>query len=477
MEKGQYTRDLSDVTASFNESGKAHAIIGNAPDAVPVYVKTDGKVYARGFVDTNDNLEFFVKNNKVYAKFIKDERYGLDQSVVDLSNGSIEYQSSKPLTYTYYGNFGNYTFPRRLTDIRDTLKFTYEPQYIKREMETLQGAGGGITYSGNNENKSQTQLYTGNNGVSSDVWTKTHKHQRWFKAYKVNVMLRPEHVENIHDLVVLKTGEFGTGINGLSGVAKEKICWVSTHEVIKENVWTVNKKYYQMSGQLKNSAGVVTGTGLFTYKGASGFLADPVRTGIGFLSSKNYYYDNDELISGGMEWYRQETDPSNNLKTGVVTHGFDTNNLANTDFYKFYTGQQSKCYTGHFDGIIPANTPFKIELWRTSAKYEGMDGVVTILPLVPELTGINSTGFIIDVAVEGYGASNESFEESSTLALYDGERKKVNALDKKLIELGYATKSRNYNKFFKMIDPGTSMDKLNNSLIINISGTGTGIPS
>ena len=75
MEKGQYTRDLSDVTSSFNESGKAHPIMADAPDAVPVHVKTDGKVYARGFVDTNDNLEFFVKNPRGILRnqfFLKD---------------------------------------------------------------------------------------------------------------------------------------------------------------------------------------------------------------------------------------------------------------------------------------------------------------------------------------------------------------------------------------------------------------------
>ncbi len=457
---GKYSRPKGETVSKFNEDGNAKPILADGEDAIPVYVQSDGKVYARGFVDTNDNLELFVKNEKVYARFIKDDRYGLDESILDVSTGSLTYNSVKPVKYTYYGNFGSYAYPARSWDITALKKFELQHPETRSKIRAIKGAGGAVTFSGQ-------KTYTGNNGVSSDVWSRTNKSQRWFKPYKVPVMLRPESLINMYDLIILKTGEYSA-----SGMAKEEICWVSTHEVVKENMWVVNREYYANSGLLRNSAGVVTGTGIFGYKGAQGYMSKGRYTGVAYLSSKNYYYDNDELISGGMEWFRQERD-SNNFKTGVVTTSYDYTNLANTDFYKFYADQQSKISTGHFQGTIPANTPFKMECWHTNARYAGFDGRITVLPFIPELTGINSTGFIIEAEVEGFGKSDVGYEESATLALLDAERKKLNAIDKKLVELGYAHKGRRWNKFVKLIDTDSKIGTLNETLKMNVTGTGT----
>ena len=74
---GKYSRHPSSKSQYYNENGKALPLMADSPDAVKAYVQTDGKMYAQGFVDINDNLEFFVKDSRVYAKFVKDENFGL----------------------------------------------------------------------------------------------------------------------------------------------------------------------------------------------------------------------------------------------------------------------------------------------------------------------------------------------------------------------------------------------------------------
>jgi len=463
MSTREYARYEKDVTSKYSEGGFAHEIKARSPGSIPVHVNSDGKIYARGFVDVNDNLEFFVEDGRLFSKFINNTIGGSDITVIDVSDGSKEHRAWKPMDFSLYSNFGSFYYGRREFDVRGLQKFRFEPSYMKSSI-------GNAIYQKKFVYSGSRDLYTGNNGVSSDLWTKTYKNQRWFKPYKVNMYLWPGGFTNCNDLVIVKTGEYGTGQNGKSGMAREEVCWISPHEVIKENKFIVESQFYHHSGELKNSAGVVTGTGLFTYKGASGYRGKAVETGVAYLSSKNYYFPTGDVISGDMNWIRQETD-ANGLKTGVITQGRSPEFISGTDFYKYYTDQQSKCSTTKWDGVMPANTPFKIEVWNANGTQEGFDGQFVLVPLIPEITGLNASGFILSITNTGYGVSDQSVEAAANEAVFSAARKQYLGFDKKLIELGYAHQGRKFNKFINLCDTEAKAKKITANWNVTITGT------
>jgi hypothetical protein len=471
MPTRKYARPNEELTSKFSEDGFAQKLKSRKPNSLPAFVGSDGKHYARGFVDTNDNLEFFVREDKLYAKFIKSESGGLDQAILDVAEGTLAYEAYKPVEYNLYSNFGSYAYPRRMFDVMGLRRTEYSPGYMREDIAMAGVVGSdnaNFVYTG------ESNLYTGNNGVSSNLWAKTYKRQRWFKPYKVNMFLYPNGLINASDLIILKTGEYGTGQNGKSGIAKEQICWVSAHEVVKENKYIVEPVEYFLSGALRDANGNITGTGIFSYHGATGMTAKTFQTGVAYLSSKNYYYDNDDLVSGGMNWLRQEAD-QNGIKTGVATQGTTDTDLVDSDFYKYYTDQQHKILTGaHWDGVIPANVPFKFECWQANGKLEGFDGEITLIPDIPEITDSNAKGFSINLVTTGYGESEDSLEEASILALVKANRKKVLAFDKKLVEYGYAHQGRRWKQFINMADTQSKTSKITAGWNINATGV-TGV--
>ena len=58
----------------------------------PIYISKDGKIHAQGFVDVNDDFEFYVENDK-FKVFAKDQREGFLAEYVFTKNDNKIYPS------------------------------------------------------------------------------------------------------------------------------------------------------------------------------------------------------------------------------------------------------------------------------------------------------------------------------------------------------------------------------------------------
>ena len=355
--------------SKYAAGGKSREISAETADAIPVYVSEDGKVYARGYVDTNDNLELYVRQGKIIGKFLIDDRFGLDKVEVRLSDSeNTEYHAEKEVTAVVTSNFGHYQKALTVYKIESTEKYHTSPRHRSDKMKILSQQNANVVFD------YERASFTGNNGKVGVKFPDTYKRPTILRPFTVDMILKPENINSINDLMVIKTGEYATGDNGLlaggkgGGMGREEIVWVSPHRMINSEAWVVKDLWVNA-------------------KGSSGYIGKGYWTGISYLSSKDYTIDNNQGISGGLHW-SHTTGQYTEYGAGIGgLAGSVQTTLQDTDFYNFYEDQQSKCKVGTWDGVIPANTPFKIEYWTHNGDLEGFNGRAIFVPIIDEIVG------------------------------------------------------------------------------------------
>lgn len=158
-------------------------------DVDPIYITSDGKIIARGFIDENDDLELSLdsKKNIIYS-------LNLDSTTdkIHSINSSQTYKTSGVMQETITEGFKGYSIPSDLYSNKDSLKF-------------------------NNLNKTTKKLI--NSIASPFSFHFTHEdgsgyampsvRGSWISPFNYDVCIEPDPiVKSVKDVVVVKSGEY-----------------------------------------------------------------------------------------------------------------------------------------------------------------------------------------------------------------------------------------------------------------------------
>lgn len=193
IKRNPYLRHID----SYKDDSKAFysltRTIGLREDQVdPIYLTTDGKLVANGFIDKNDNLELYLDENydvnyKRKVDIFTDEIYQIDNKV--------SYQKQGKVSEAIRGDFTYYENQIQFYSDKDSLKYAYLNGTTKRLVDS--NSEGPFCFT-----------FTHENGAKYPV---PHIKSTWFPAYNYDVYITPTSlVTDVSDVIVIKSGEFRT---------------------------------------------------------------------------------------------------------------------------------------------------------------------------------------------------------------------------------------------------------------------------
>ena len=134
IKRNPYLRHID----SYKDDSKAFysltRTIGLREDQVdPIYLTTDGKLVANGFIDKNDNLELYLDENydvnyKRKVDIFTDEIYQIDNKV--------SYQKQGKVSEAIRGDFTYYENQIQFYSDKDSLKYAYLNGTTKRLVDS-----------------------------------------------------------------------------------------------------------------------------------------------------------------------------------------------------------------------------------------------------------------------------------------------------------------------------------------------------
>ena len=167
--------------------------IGLREDQVdPIYLTTDGKVIANGFIDKNDNIELYLDTNLNLSYTRK-----LDATTDTVY--SVESKTSYTKTGTAYevitSDFTYYQKPIEYYTHKDSQKYGGLNKTTKKLVDSKPNSPFCFTF-------------THDNGAKYPI---PHIKSTWFPAYNYDVYLSPtDLLTDANDIIVVKSGEFRT---------------------------------------------------------------------------------------------------------------------------------------------------------------------------------------------------------------------------------------------------------------------------
>mgnify|MGYP001198706910 CR=1 FL=1 len=236
------------------------------------------------------------------------------------------------------------------------------------------------------------------------------------------------------------------------GLSEERILWVSPHVTNTGQGVFLETGYHQYLTHTGNWDYVNhTGTGLAAFNGNR-----VNATGNGnFMPRKGVFYyptsENNNLIgglavSGGMNFVYKDLDTETYSQLTSVA------DIKQTEFYSMYSGHRlvanKVTHVQHWDGKIPAGTPFKIENWSFNGFERGFDGEFQIYPCEPHpMTSGNRT--MIATIQTGIGDTQDQAFADAVLKCVKDVRKQNSTL---LVNSGIKnekSKMKSYRKFLE----------------------------
>lgn len=236
------------------------------------------------------------------------------------------------------------------------------------------------------------------------------------------------------------------------GLADEKILWVSPHILNTGKGVFLKTGYHQYLTSSGNWDYVNhTGTGLATFSGnrvnATGDgLFTAYKDTFYFPTSENCDLPTDQAISGRMDFVYKDLD-SESYSPLTSTSG-----VKDTEFYSIYSGHRmvsgKTSHVTHWDGKIPAGTPFKIETWAFNGYDHGFDGGFVIYPCVPhEMT--SGKNIMITTMQTGLGnTQSQAFADAVIKCVKDIRKQNKSLLVKSGIK-NENSKMRSYRKLLE----------------------------
>ena len=406
---------------AYNQKGANELSIGT-DNGTPVYITESGKIRAKGFLDSNDDLEFSADGLGVVSRH-KVGPYTRSEVTVNTKDNQ-KFISKISIYHTFTKIF------------KKIIGFTFSAAHWRF------GLVSGLPKKLKNKIKSASNYpFVIEQRIGGNIYARPMIKGYWHKPYEVPVRLTvPNGIDSFSDIFVIKTGCFnyvnitGTGANLpkiRSGIREEKIVYVSPHNTIFTSGFISGTRNYQRY----NATG-----GLATYSGASGIEHDLKVTGINVLSSMRFELPSGSIISGG-NVYREMLGEIGSFR--LVT-GYS--NLANSPLYQLYSGHRPLFTTGtNWDGIIPSGVPFKIEVWNFNATIVGYEGAIHVQP-------VNSDQFVVSTLKVGEGLSTESPAASLKNAIKHSNYQAQMSMEADLIDKGLMAKNSKYNKYTSFIE-------------------------
>ena len=168
------------------------------PDGIPVHVSPDGKVHARGFVDTNDNIELYLEDGEIKTRLRTVEA----NKIITVKSTALHQHS-----FTAYESlFSCFQYYSNATHMYDTKalplphkKYSLLNHKTKKDIVSLTSS----------QNEVRNFHYEYFNGTDRHV--EPYIEGSWIGPFNYDVHLRPhEMVKNVYDLLVIKSAGFNT---------------------------------------------------------------------------------------------------------------------------------------------------------------------------------------------------------------------------------------------------------------------------
>lgn len=406
----------------YTRKGANELSIGT-DNGVPVYITEAGKVKAKGFIDTNDDLELQTRGVDVVATH-KLNKFTHVETILN-SEKNQRFVAKAPLYHVFINVFKKIIGLVVPSLYKSAPFIRFLPKALKKKILSTSS-----NYPFYLEQKVGDKLYT--RPIIRGFWN---------KAYETPVKIAvPNGLDGISDILVIKTGCFnyvnitGTG-PGLpkvrSGIKEEKIVYVSPHDEILATGYITGVRNFQRLNATGGNA---------TFSGASGMEPYLKLTGINFISSIAYSIPSGSIISGGMDYLK-----ANGL-AGFVQPIHNTPDLTGTLLYQVYSGHRGIFNTGaRWNGVIPSGVPFKIEIWGFNGLIRGFNGEIQVMPVT---TAKTIQASIITV---GEGTSTFTNVEAFKFALRDSNHKAQNAIETALVDKGILQENSKIRKYTAFI--------------------------
>tara|TARA_Y100000593_G_scaffold28561_2_gene56964 strand:- start:748 stop:2967 length:2220 start_codon:yes stop_codon:yes gene_type:complete len=158
----------------------------------PVWITPDGKIIANGFIDENDSLEFYQKDEdtirfSLYKDSITDKVYDIQTDQKYVTTGTLQ--------QTLQEEFGYCSHPISPVDETKRKKF------LQLNKLTKSLARGLIT--------TKDRFHFHFNDASGDYFALPKINGNWFRSFNHNIFINPRGlVDGVRDLIVIKTGEY-----------------------------------------------------------------------------------------------------------------------------------------------------------------------------------------------------------------------------------------------------------------------------
>lgn len=400
------------IGSNISSDGKKKTLKlrANSEKATEVEIDEDGIVYARGFIDLNDDYELFLKNGKLY--YSKSDGVGYVREL-DIAQGETTFIQAVQMIEGWSDFLAYFQIPQErmsYLDVNRGFKYKKFKQSSQNKISSWYNVGEYVIFP-EKSNEEYNQIYLADK-IS-------------YKPFNYDVCIKPvQDVEKIFDIICIKTGEYNIVSDGLfagkpSGLKQEKIVWVSPHESIGQSGVTLHtgisfSGYRNIGGM--STTGILAGQASATYSGVVQTVDRVVKTGIKILTSQNYILQSGQMLSGGATYNHSSKYYSGYSGIGdhAVLTGYKTSGvtspayLENTLFYQNYSGRMKRPkrpITGRFlngnpmygpkttgylkdnfatsyqwNGIIPSGTPFTIEVWNSNGRNYGHDSQFGIFP-------------------------------------------------------------------------------------------------
>ena len=411
-----------DFPATYNKKGSKELSIGT-DNGIPVYITEEGKVKAKGFIDTNDELELQTRGVDVVATH-KINKFVHAHTTLN-SEKNQRFLAKAPIYHVFINVFKKIVGILVPSLYKAAPFIRFLPKALKKKILSTSS-----NYPFYLEQKVGDKLYT--RPIIRGFWN---------KAYETPVKIAvPNGLDFISDILVIKTGCFnyvnitGTGA-GLpkvrSGIKEEKIVYVSPHDEIPTTGYITGVRNFQRLNATGGNA---------TFSGASGIEPYLQLTGLNFISSISYSIPSGSIISGGMSYLKT------NAPMVSAESIYNTPDLTGTLLYQLYSGHRGIFNTGaRWSGVIPSGVPFKIEIWSFNGVVRGFHGQIQVMPITTAKT------IEASILTVGEGASSSNNVEALKLALRDSNHKAQNAIEAALVDKGILQKNSKIRKYTAFI--------------------------
>ncbi len=166
--------------------------IGLRDDQVdPIYITTDGKIIANGFIDQNDQLELYLDNNQAIVYNVDN---GVGSDTKHFVNTEVSYQFTGTSTAIYTDEFMRHTHALEALSYENVHKYNNLNKTTKKFVKA--------------SNNPFFFHFTHESGAKYPL---PHITSTWYPPFEVDVNIKPKGiVDTTSDLIVIKSGEFDT---------------------------------------------------------------------------------------------------------------------------------------------------------------------------------------------------------------------------------------------------------------------------